>query len=352
MAFIMPNSITSDKSYKINGVTVNEYLLKNHNINNISLPTKRTNRFKGVVIHNTPLANSKDDGRQYTAATLNNNVDTRTHYYISNIGAWKNLDDADMNWSCGDGTVGEGNNGCISLEIIMGSKTDSADLKARDNGARIAAYILYKNNLTVNNMYTHNYFLNIRNKVSGDYFKLCTTPTPTRNCPYYIVWDWEGFRKQVDNYVVELGGKSAYSNNNEPVQTNEKIYCYKAVSQAAIRSEPSKAGIIYKRVTKGLYYLATKESTDWIKHLTEKGFSMLNDQGKLFINEGECERKHTTTTVNVRSAPTTKSNVVQVLNPGKEIYVFIKGAVKNEGHVWRITVINNKISYIAGEYIE
>lgn len=351
MAFIVPNTITPDKSYQINGVTINDYLLKNHNTNNINLPTKRTKKFKGVVIHNTPPANSADDGRQYTAATLNDNVDTRTHYYVTNIGAWKNLDDTDMNWSCGDGTVGEGNNGCISLEIIMGSKTGSNDLKARDNGARLAAYILYMNKLTVDSMYTHNYFLNIRNKVSGDYYKLCTTPTPTRNCPYYIVWDWENFRKQVDGYVVRLGGKSAYP-ETEPVEVKETIYCYKAVSQAAIRSEPSKTGTIYKRVTKGLYYVATKESTDWIKHLTEKGYSMLNDQGALFINEGECERTHTTTTVNVRSAPTTKSNIVTTLNKGEVVYVFIKGSVRNDGHTWRMAVVRNRICYIAGEYIE
>lgn len=353
MTWISPVDVKPDKVYNLNNVKINEYLLGMHNINGISLPGKRTKKFKGVVIHNTDPAKSADDGRQYTAATLNNNVSTRTHYYVTYESAWKNLPDESMNWSCGDGTTGEGNNGCISLEIIMGSKNGNSDLQARDNGAKLAAYILFKNNMTVNDMYTHNYFLNIRNGVTGDYNKLCTSPTPTRNCPYYIVWDWENFRKQVDAYIVKLGGKSVYNNPTpapKPTNTVSKDI-YIATSHAAIREEPSKLSKIITRVTKGDYYPATEVKNNWINHLTG-GYSILKDGGILFVKNGEYETKTTTTKVNVRKAPTTKSDIIIVLNPGVEVAAFKGGTVRNEGYIWNKIVINNKLGYIAGEYLK
>ena len=88
--WISPKDLKADKIYNINGVTINEFLLTEHNPNNISQPTKRTHKFKGVVIHNTNGAGSSDDGRQYTAATLNGNMASRTHYYVTNLNAWKN----------------------------------------------------------------------------------------------------------------------------------------------------------------------------------------------------------------------------------------------------------------------
>ena len=58
MAWVSPSTVVPDKTYYMNGVKVNVYLLKNHNVNNIALPSKRTNKFKGVVIHNTDRAYS------------------------------------------------------------------------------------------------------------------------------------------------------------------------------------------------------------------------------------------------------------------------------------------------------
>lgn len=358
MAWVSPSKLIPDKQYTLNEVKINELFLKDHNVNNILLPSKRTNKFKGVVIHNTDIAKSADDGRQYTAATLNGNVASRTHYYVTYLSAWKNLDDDSMNWTCGDGTTGEGNNGCISLEIIMGSKKGKEDLKARDNGARIAAYILVKNNMTVNDMYTHNYFLNVRNGVKGDYNKLCTTATPTRNCPYYIVWDWENFRKQVDEYIVKIGGKSVYKKNptfepveTKPTQTIKNRYIFKAVSQAAIRTNMSKSASIIERVTKGKYYPAEKVNNEWISHLTVNGYSMLNDGGALFINEGLCEKRKTTDYVNIRSAPSTKSEKIDSLFAGRIVYVFSDGVVRNEGFTWYRVIYNGNVYYMVGEFL-
>lgn len=207
----MSDIVKADKVYDINGVQVNEYLLENHNTNHILLPSKRTSPLFGVVIHNTEVVQSDDCGRSYTAATLNGNMGTsRTHFYVTHQSAWQNLPLDSTNWTCGDfQTKGNGNWGCISLEIIMNGTIGENNVKARDNGARIAAQLLKDNKLTVDDMYTHNYFLNVRDrdpedKTPIDYMTYCTTPGKDRNCPLYIVGDWEGFRSQVKKYLDEL----------------------------------------------------------------------------------------------------------------------------------------------------
>ena len=350
MAWVSPSTVVPDKTYNMNGVKVNVYLLKNHNVNNIALPSKRTNKFKGVVIHNTDRAYSADDGRQYSAATCNDAVATRTSYYISELSAWQNLELSDMNWSCGDGTTGEGNNGCISLEIIMSSRNKAIDLQSRDNGAKIAAYILYKNNMTVNDMYTHNYFLNIRNgHTDWDYNKLCTTPTPTRNCPYYIVWDWEGFRKQVDAYIVKLGGKSIY---DQKTNGKEVQWIFKAVSQAAIRPSMSKDSIILGRVTKGDYYPADWINSQWFKHADKKAYSMLNDGGALFSKAGSYTTKRTTCKLNVRQKPSTSASVLTTLSPTTLVYVWDEKPIRANGYDWVKIVADGKIGYVANQYLK
>lgn len=351
MAWVSPSSLVPDSVYQMNGVTINKYLLKDHNVNNIDLPSKRTHKFKGVVIHNTDRVGAADEGKQYTAATLNGAVASRTNAYVTELGAWQNLEFDDMNWTCGDGTTGDGNNGCISLEIIMKSRNADIDIQSRDNGAKIAAYILYKNNMTVNDMYTHNYFLNIRDGVKGDYNYLCTTPTPTRNCPYYIVWDWEGFRKQVDGYIAKLGGRSIYNQDDQtPVTSVSNIY--KSVSSAAIRTAPSKSAAILGRVTKGNFYPADAVTNSWFKHAAQNAYSMLNDEGMLFLKDGDWVIKTTTAYVNVRSTPSISGIKLGLLRPGIKIYAFNVATIKKDGYNWQKIIYDGKVGYAASEYMK
>lgn len=367
--WVSPESLKPDTVTTINGVTVSNYILSEHNPNNVSLPPKRTNAFKGVVIHNTDRVKDSTGNyisnqcRQYTAATLNDNVATRTHYYVCDDGAWKNLHDDDVNWSCGDGAYGEGNNGCISLEIIMSSKNKTEDLKSRDNGARIAGYILAKTGMTVDDMYTHNYFLNVKNGVKGDYNTLCTTPTPTRNCPFYIVWDWEGFRKQVDKYVKALGGRSVYeptpSPAPQPSNTKKVKDIYQACSKAAIRAACSKNAQMYGRVVYGNYYpvdlLIKNDSGIWLKHADQNAYSMYKDELYLFKKcDHGYEIKKTTTMVNIRANPSSKSDKVDTVAAGTDIYVMadFPTIYASDGYYWRTIIYRNKICYIADEYLK
>ena len=206
--------LTPDKTTIINGVKVHEYLLANHNINKITLPPIRSKPLIGVTMHNTEnLPRVEDDAEQYTRATVNGNMGTvRTQLYADDLGAWQDLELDRCNWTCADGS-GPGNMQTIAIECIMSGKTGAENVKARDNAARLAAYLLHQNGLTADNLYTHTYWLHVRDghtKLSdtADIDKWCTAPHSYKTCPYYIIPDWLGFKKLVDGYIKQLGGKS------------------------------------------------------------------------------------------------------------------------------------------------
>ncbi len=213
MSNICVPKLVADKTVLLNGVTVHEYFLKNHNVNNIALPPMRRKNFIGVTIHNTDdLPRVEDDGEQYTRATVNGNMNTvRTHLYTDDLCAWQNLEFDRCNWTCADGS-GSGNMQTIAIECIMSGTSGEQNLKARDNAARLAAYILYKYGLTADALYTHAYWLHIKDGRTGDIDELCVKPHYYKNCPLYIIPDWLGFKKLVDKYIKQLGGSSVISN--------------------------------------------------------------------------------------------------------------------------------------------
>ena len=214
MAFLNPKDCKPDKVYTANGVEVYEYLLKNHNINNISLPSKRKSSKVRITIHNTDdLPSIEDDGRNYTAATINDNMKSvRVHFYVDDLRAWQNLELDSQNWSCADGS-GDGNATTIAIECIMKSSYDSESLKSMDNCARLTAYLCVKYNLTTDDVYTHTYWLHMRDKDSvskcGDKDKICTTSHSYKTCPIFIIPQWDKFLALVNKYISEMGGKIA-----------------------------------------------------------------------------------------------------------------------------------------------
>ena len=212
MAFLNPKDCKPDKVYTANGVEVYEYLLKNHNINNISLPSKRKSSKVRITIHNTDdLPSIEDDGRNYTAATINDNMKSvRVHFYVDDLRAWQNLELDSQNWSCADGN-GDGNATTIAIECIMRNSYDTESLKSMDNCARLTAYLCVKYNLTTDDVYTHTYWLHMRDKDSvskcGDKDKICTTRHNYKTCPIYIIPQWDKFLALVNKYIAEMGGK-------------------------------------------------------------------------------------------------------------------------------------------------
>ena len=244
MALLTPNA-----TYKMNGVTVNEKIIpdgtvwkdankaKNAGFSAGSLYKKQkkltnnTGKVLYVTIHNTDdIAGVNDDAEQYTRATYNENMGSaRIHFYVDDLGAWQNLKagtglcsadsagSAEVSWHAGDGSVADGGNmTSISMEIIM-NDTAAHDEKAKDNGAKIAAWLLNKHGLSVDKLVTHTYWVN---KSVGNNFddvdKQCTNLVSGKKwCPQYIfasyneataLKNWKAFKALVKKYLDALNG--------------------------------------------------------------------------------------------------------------------------------------------------
>ena len=158
-----------------------------------------TGKVAGVTIHNTDdLENVEEDAEQYTRATWPNaNMnDARVHYYVDDINAWQNLEDTEVGWHAGDGS-GPGNGTTISIEIIMDGSGSKEDLGAEANGVILAALLLKKYGLTVEQLYTHNHWMGHPDAI---------VQGARKNCPLYILPHWEQFKAKVAAKLAELNG--------------------------------------------------------------------------------------------------------------------------------------------------
>ena len=209
MAILKP-----DKTTTFGGVTVNEYLLTKHNPNRIDMPSaSMEGKIIGVTIHNTSwitTASGTTPAEQYTRATVNGNMnDVRVHYYVDNVCAWQNLPLTLSGWHAADGS-GNGNRRTIAIECIMSSAYNSTDKKSEDNCARLAAALLKKYNLSIDHLYTHTHWLNVRDGKSGTVDYLNTAKNPYKTCPLYIIPHWSDFKAKVLSYM----------NSDAPTSTN------------------------------------------------------------------------------------------------------------------------------------
>ena len=200
MAILKP-----DKTTTLGGVPVHEYLLTKHNPNRIDMPSaSMEGKIIGVTIHNTSwitTASRTTPAEQYTRATVNGNMnDVRVHYYVDNVCAWQNLPLNLSGWHAADGS-GNGNRRTIAIECIMSSAYNSTDKKSEDNAARLAAALLKKYNLSIDHLYTHTHWLNVRDGKSGSVDYLNTAKNPYKMCPLYILPHWTAFKKKVQSYM-------------------------------------------------------------------------------------------------------------------------------------------------------
>lgn len=207
--------LTPDKVRYENGVKICEKLIPDDAVatKNVASYVPKGSKMKpcvymkpiGITMHNTgDLKNVYDDAEQYTRATWPNcNMNgVVVHYYVDDVGAWQNLREDETGWHAADGT-GNGNRKTIAIECIMSGTTGTENLKARDNAARLAASILVRHNLTINDLYTHNHWLKKPDKIVND---------KKKNCPIYLLPDWDGFKALVQNYIDDL---------KPPVKTDE-----------------------------------------------------------------------------------------------------------------------------------
>lgn len=233
--------LAPDAKKNLNGVTVNEYFLTLHNPNKISLPAKRSGNCIGVTIHNTGriiTAAQTTPAEQYTRATYNGNMDAvRVHFYVDDVGAWQNLPLDWQSWHAGhkgrkDANGSErGNALTISIECIMNGSGDKKDRKARDNAARLAAYLL---DTYGGELYTHNYWENIRNGKKGTVDELNKLNDGYKNCPVYIRPKWDEFKALVQSY--RKGNSEESADNDEMYYLQIGAFKDKNVAEAALKT--------------------------------------------------------------------------------------------------------------------
>lgn len=329
MAKLTPNVV-----YTMNGVQVSEKIIpdgtrwknatnaKKNGFSVGSLYKKQqklsggTGRVQFVTVHNTnDLPNVYDDGEQYTRATYNENMNTsRVHFYIDDTGAWQNLKagtglcpndpvgSAEVSWHSGDGSVATGGNmTSLSLEIIM-METPEHDLIAKDNGARIAAWLLWKHGLSINELVTHTYWVNkTAGKTFSDRDTQCCNPISGKKwCPSYIFnsnnpatakKNWLAFKALVQGYLDALRGGSTGGSISTPPSPQKPpvgpqegaVTPYRvrvSIPDLYIRSEPDKYSQNKGFIKPGVYTIVAESSgtgaTKWGKLKSGMGWISLD----------------------------------------------------------------------------
>lgn len=299
-------ALTPNCTYSLNGVTVNEKIIPDGTVWKDDAKAKKagfsgagslykknqklssgTGHVQSVTIHNTgDLDNVNDDGEQYTRATYNENMNSsRIHFYVDDLGAWQNLragtglcksdpaGSAEVSWHSGDGSTKDGGNmTSLSMEIIM-SDTADHDAKAYDNGARIAAWLLWKNGLTVANLVTHTYWVNksVGHKIS-DVDEQCTTLVSGKKwCPSYIfkstnhataLKNWKAFKATVQKYIDALNGGTVVPVPENPEDTPASDFPFAVGDMVEFKSDAVK------------YNPASSNVPSWVK----KGYTHIITQ--------------------------------------------------------------------------
>lgn len=268
MAILKP-----DKTTTLGGVTVNEYLLTKHNPNRIDMPSaSMEGKIIGVTIHNTSwitTASGTTPAEQYTRATFNGNMnDVRVHYYVDNTCAWQNLPLTLSGWHAADGS-GNGNRKTIAIECIMSSAYNATDKKSEDNAARLAAALLKKYNLSINHLYTHTHWLNVRDGKSGSTDYLNTAKNPSKTCPLYILPHWSAFKAKVQSYMnadtstsTNTSDKQLYRVRKSWTDAKSQIGAFASLENAKRACKSGYA--VFDSSGKQVYPTTTKKSVDEI----------------------------------------------------------------------------------------
>lgn len=239
----MATLLQPDSVVILNGVSTKLFYLTAHNPNKIALPALMIGSPIGVTIHNTDRVNiaaNTTQAEQYTRATYNGNMGTvRVHFYVDDVGAWQNLPLTYQSWHAGQSGKADaygsekGNAQTISIEVIMNGSGDAKDQKAMDNAARLAAYLI---DMYGGELYTHNYWCNIRNGRTGTIDQLNRANDGYKNCPIYIRKDWTKFTNLVNSYkqpkittasptyYVQVGAFKNYENAKNYLNSVKKDY--------------------------------------------------------------------------------------------------------------------------------
>lgn len=221
----MATYLTPDSIRNMNGVTVKTKLISKYNPYGITLPAMRSKPLGGITVHNTDKVKvnaATTNSEQYTRAEINGNLgQVRVQYFVCDKEAWQGLEDTRENWSCADGR-GNGNTSTIAIECIMDSTDNAYNAKSRDNCARLVAQLLYDYNLPISKVFTHTYWLNVRDGKTGTTDYLNTLKHPYKWCPYYILsLGWSEFIQLVEKYLNQLKQTTSVTDSRKPANTTQ-----------------------------------------------------------------------------------------------------------------------------------
>ena len=273
--------------------------------------SNNTGKVKSITIHNTNDLNKVyDDGEQYTRATYNENMNSvRVHFYVDDTCAWQNLKagtgmskndptgSAEVSWHSGDGSVSDGGNmTSLSIEIIMGENSTN-DIKAKDNGARLAAWLLYKHGLGIENLVTHTYWINkSAGKKFTDVDEQCTNLISGRKwCPSYIfastnknvaLKNWKDFKALVKEYLDALNTKGDKNTALSKIEKGDLV-----------------------KIDKSAVYYTGSDVPDWVINENWYVLSVLGD--RVVIDKNEKQNNSICSPINIKYLTLVKKAVFE-----------------------------------------
>lgn len=216
---IVPDSFRAPKD-------IASYVKKGQPIKPCALVNNGTGFPRGITVHNTSTlatASGTTPAEVYCRATYNGNMGgAMVHYYVDKYSIWQLLNTTEghteRGWHAGDGssrhtahnkatkgTIIGGNLDTIAIEVIGNCK------EAEDNATKLIAFLCDIHDLTINDIYTHNWFMGQPDDkiIYG----------ARKNCPIYIIPHWAGFLNKVAFYA----GWKMDDNSSSTVATRYSI---------------------------------------------------------------------------------------------------------------------------------
>ena len=141
-----------------------------------------------LTIHNTANNASALDEISFM---IGNWDEVSYHWAVDDVQAIQGIEHNRNGWHSGDGAKGNGNRKSIGIEICHSlNPSNPKYAKSEDNGAKLAAIILYQYGWGIDRIRKHQDW-------SGKY------------CPHRILdnGNWEGFKGKVQTYLLQLQGK-------------------------------------------------------------------------------------------------------------------------------------------------
>lgn len=245
-------TLKPDRTYEINGVTVNEFLITRHNDHNVAVGYNMKGNRIGVTVHNTARLDSvaETQAEQYSRATYNDNMSgVIVHFYVDEVGAWQLLPLDISGFHAADGN-GPGNRRTIAVECIMDGSGSEADRKSEENCAKLVAGLLKMFDFEIGDMYTHNHWY------------------PPKYCPAFILPRWTNFIAKVEKYLSTQPEQASAESKKENMLYRVRLSWNEPATQVGAYADLENAKSackdgysVYDPVGKVIYTKATQEKT-------------------------------------------------------------------------------------------